>query len=128
MKTMKITRRKLKASTLVEVLIAMVILLSVFAVGMMIFANLTSSSRSRESKTIQAQMQDILFQYRQDEDIPSTQTIDSVVYYLEEKPLTAYPDLTKVTVYAERLADHAVIDSVIEIQLRLPHLRTSGSQ
>ncbi|SPZ88333.1 Uncharacterised protein [Sphingobacterium multivorum] len=47
---------RLKASSLVETLVSMVIILIVFGIGMLIFVNLTKASRSETRKSTTEQM------------------------------------------------------------------------
>ncbi len=47
---------RLKASSLVETLVSMVIILIVFGIGMLIFVNLTKASRSETRKSTSEQM------------------------------------------------------------------------
>lgn len=62
----KIVTLTLKASTLMEVLIAMVILLCVFGIGMMIFANLDRSSSNLESRVVREQLRALAGQYEKE--------------------------------------------------------------
>jgi len=105
----------LQASTLVEVLVAMTILLTVFAAGMMLFANLTRSSASRSSKEAVLRMQDMAVRYSKGEELPVTEE-DGISFFVEEEPLPAWGDLKKIKVYAQRTADGLLLDSVIMIR------------
>lgn len=108
--------RKLKASSLVEVLIAMVILLSVFAMGMLIFANLTKSSLSQQNKAIKLHMDHIRHQVYVGEELKNPVIIGDMAYYIEEQYLPTFQDRKQVAIFAERLADGQVIDSLVSIE------------
>ncbi len=109
----------LKGSSLVEVLIAMVILLTVFAVGMLIFANLTSSSPNSTRKTIAQQMQQLQADWTVEEsfDALTTITVDSVEYQIQEEEVVGFADLRKVTIYARPIYADNIIDSLAAYHL-----------
>lgn len=106
---------RLKSSTLIEVLIAMVILLCVFGIGMMIFANLDRSSSNLESRVVREQLHTLASQYQQDGGQNNDVQIDSISYFFEEIPLEGIQDRVKLKVYAERIADGQLIDSLVRI-------------
>lgn len=116
LKRHKPTVIRLKASSLVEVLIAMVILLSIFGIGMMIFANLDRSSSSLESRIVRGQLSALAEQYKQTDIQDSRIQIDSIAYYIEEIPIEGIQDRIRLKIYAERLLDGTYIDSLIMIR------------
>lgn len=109
----------IKGSSLVEVLIAMVILLTVFAVGMLIFANLTSSSSTSTRKVITQQMQQLQADWTAVEsfEAPTTITVDSIVYQIQEEEVIDFADLRKVTIYARPIQADNIVDSLAAYHL-----------
>lgn len=103
---------RVQAFTLVEVLVAMVILLSVFAIGMLLFANLTRTSKSQRSRQVQLHMEHILRQASRGEVLESPILIDSLAYYVEEEHLFDFRDRKKVTVFVEQMEDGLLVDSL----------------
>jgi|GEM_PF-444832 len=103
---------RIQASTLVEVLVAMVILLSVFAIGMLLFANLTRTSKSQRSRQVQLHMEHILWKVSRGEIVERPILIDSLAYYVEEELIFGFQDRKKVTVFVEQMEDGVIIDSL----------------
>ncbi len=93
--------KKLQASTLVEVLIAMVIIMAVFVVAMAIYTRVTGSGYALSSTRSQLQMQQIIRESISSRDWQEQQVeVDSIVY---QKTVTAYPgydDLVVIEVKA----------------------------
>lgn len=110
---------KLKSSTLIEVLIAMIILLCVFGIGMMVFANLDRSSSNLQSRAVREQLRSVAEQYGQGQLQTDEVEIDSVLYFIEQEPLIGFQDRIKVKVYAQRVIDGTVIDSLTRVQTKL---------
>lgn len=110
--------RKLRtaASSLVEVLVALVILLTVFAMGMLIFTRLMQANRSQTSQQAQLQLAQLKARYMQgswnDEAMPATGPIQ---YSLEEESLPSYSDRLRIKLYAYDSEQQLLIDSLIFI-------------
>ena len=82
----QVINRKVEASTLVEVLIAMVVILVVFAVALGVFKNVLSSGISLRKLQAQAQMEVLVKTSRENGLLAlKTITIDSINYDLETK-------------------------------------------
>ncbi|WP_437921195.1 type IV pilus modification PilV family protein [Sphingobacterium sp. LRF_L2] len=109
-------RQRLKASTLVEVLIALVILLTVFALGMLIFARLNRSALSNTQQVIQFKLQQISLNYDQNKGDEELFFSDGhIQYIIEEEELLDYKDRKKVKFYAFDTEQEKVIDSLVKI-------------
>lgn len=108
--------QKTIASTLVEVLVALVILLSVFAVGMLIFARLNQASSSQTRQTVHLQLREIASRYVNEElDIEQTFQYEHILYSLEEEQLSGYADRIRVKIYAFDTWQQKPVDSLILI-------------
>jgi hypothetical protein len=108
---------KLNASTMVEVIVAMVILLTVFAMGMFIFSNLFKSTTSVRQLAIRKQLSRIEHDYIHGELSEDYVIIDSVGYTIQYEELIDYPDCIKLKIYAEDLLTDRITDSLISIQV-----------
>lgn len=105
---------QLKASTLIEVLIAMIILLTVFSMGILIFTKLTSSVKSNSKQDVQWMMKQIKFQYLNEPDIKDPETSwEHHNFTVQEDSLTGYPDLRKITIYAMDFNQDRLTDSLV---------------
>lgn len=79
----KIVNQKIEASTLVEVLIAMVVIMVVFAVATGVFSNVLNSGISLKKLQAQAQMEVLIKTSREEGmTVDKTINIDSVDYQL----------------------------------------------
>lgn len=108
----------LRASSLVEVLISMVILLLVFGIGLMIFTNLVRSSKSKQSQVVAHQMS-ILAQQAQltlDEDHVEQIEKDNIYYTVEQDAHPEYSDRVRIKVTAHLSNDGKIIDSLVLIK------------
>ncbi len=94
---------RLKASSLVETLVSMVIILIVFGIGMLIFVNLTKASRSETRKSTTEQM---MLWSRQlettgfDGNTMGESLKDSTKLSYQLKETEGYPDRLRLAVYA----------------------------
>ncbi len=94
---------RLKASSLVETLVSMVIILIVFGIGMLIFVNLTKASRSETRKSTTEQM---MLWSRQleangfDGNTEGESLHDSIKLSYQLKETEGYPDRLRLAVYA----------------------------
>ncbi|HAK28396.1 MULTISPECIES: PilW family protein [Sphingobacterium] len=106
---------RIKASTLVETLVSMVIILIVFGIGMLIFVNLTKASRSETRKSTTEQM---MLWSRQleangfDGDTEGESLQDSIKLSYQLQEAEGYPDRLRLAVYAIS-EEGKVIDSLI---------------
>ncbi|WP_185218122.1 hypothetical protein [Sphingobacterium mizutaii] len=104
----------LKASTLIEVLIAMIILLTVFSIGILIFTKLTTSVKSNSKQDVQWMMKQIKFQYLNHPDFQDPETAwEHHNFTVQEDRLTGYPDLRKITIYAMDFNQDRLSDSLV---------------
>lgn len=100
-------------STLVEVLVALLILLTVFGMGMLIFARLMQSSDSHLQQQVQGRLRQLQEQYQNGGWDPAQNVIiEHMEYALELREMKAYADRQKVTIYAYDNRIQQVIDSV----------------
>ncbi len=94
---------RLKASSLVETLVSMVIILIVFGIGMLIFVNLTKASRSETRKSTTEQM---MLWSRQLEangfegNTEGESLQDSIKLSYQLREAEGYPDRSRLAVYA----------------------------
>lgn len=83
----KLVNKKIQASTLIEVLIAMVIIMVVFAIAMKLFSNVMSSGISYSKVQVQNQLKILSEEVRQKGYVPQTNLkVDSIDYQFETKP------------------------------------------
>lgn len=107
---------RLKASTLVEVITAMVILLVIFGIGMLVFANLFRSSTSVDFLFIQKQMIALKVSYLESNVEEEPIIMDNIAYRIVEEELVSFPDRVKVKIYAERIEDAKIMDSLVFVR------------
>ena len=94
---------RLKASSLVETLVSMVIILIVFGIGMLIFVNLTKASRSETRKSTTEQM---MLWSRQlettgfDGNTAGESQQDSIKFSYQLNEVEGYTDRLRLAVYA----------------------------
>lgn len=106
---------RLKASSLVETLVSMVIILIVFGIGMLIFVNLTKASRSETRKSTTEQM---MFWSRQletsgfDSNTVGESQQDSIKLSYQLNEVEGYTDRLRLAVYAMS-EDGKVTDSLV---------------
>ncbi len=94
---------RLKASSLVETLVSMVIILIIFGIGMLIFVNLTKASRSETRKSTTEQM--MLWSRQLETSGFEGNTMgeslkDSIKLSYQLKETEGYPDRLRLAVYA----------------------------
>lgn len=106
---------RLKASTLVEVITAMVILMVVFGIGMLVFANLFRSSTSLDHLFIQKQLFAVKASYLESNVQDEPIIMDSIAYRIVEEEIASFPDRVKIKIYAERIYDAKILDSLVSI-------------
>lgn len=83
----KLINKKLAASTLIEVLIAMVIIMVVFAIAIQVFSNVLNTGVSYKKLQVQNQLQLLSEQVRQKGYVEEESLkIDSVNYQLSTEP------------------------------------------
>ena len=93
--------RKLRASTLVEVLIAMVIIMAVFVTGIAIYTNVTQSGFSTSRLKAQQEMQKIINESISLKDWEAQELdADSILYKKTVSSYAGYPDLLLIEVKA----------------------------
>jgi Tfp pilus assembly protein PilV len=91
----------LRASSILEVLISMVLILIVFTLAMMIAANVTRASLSLQSINAQAVLNDVLMKAQQSKDIHSqTFTINELNIQQEVKQDSNYNELLDISLTA----------------------------
>jgi len=93
----------------------MIILMTVFAIGMMIFANITKSNRSSQHKTIRMQMRELALRSANDSTLNQQLSIDAIDYYIESSILKKLDDRKLIKVYAKSHNQAAVRDSLLYI-------------
>lgn len=106
---------KVKASTLVEVIVAMVILLVIFGIGMTIFANLFRNSSSLDKLAIQKQLMAVRQQYLDASLVAKEVTMEDIRYSIITKKMVNYPDIYSLKIFATRINDGSIVDSLISI-------------
>ncbi|PRD46268.1 type II secretion system protein [Sphingobacterium haloxyli] len=104
-----------QASTLVEVLIALIILLAVFAAGMMLFTRLVTASTSNRQTVVRAELKQLGNAFLSNDfgtqEIRTTQ----VAAYEVEEELTPYADRKRIRFYAYDIEHNKLLDSLILI-------------
>lgn len=110
----------LRASTLVEVLIALIILLSVFGAGMLLFTQLVNASTSKRQTIVRFELKQLSSAYLAgDFGMQETKTTKAAAYIAETETLAApYTDRKRVRFYAYDIENNNLLDSLILI---LPH-------
>jgi Tfp pilus assembly protein PilE len=92
---------KLRASTLLEVIISMIIIIVVFGIAMMIFANVNRLSLSAKKLRAQAILQETLFQAeRTGNHMDQTVTVDDISIRQKVSPFQNEPELLIITLTA----------------------------
>lgn len=114
---------KLIASTLVEALIAMVILLTVFSIALYIFANLYRSTSKLEDMQVQKRLVEIRQLYLDGEvHYADLILLDSIKYHIIVDNLAKYDDMIKLKIYAQDLHDLSIMDSLISVHEKKAHI------
>jgi|SRR5690606_16250467 len=109
----------LRASTLVEVLIALIILLSVFGAGMLLFTQLVNASTSKRQTIVRFELKQLSSAYLAgDFEMQETKTTKAAAYIAETETLALYTDRKRVRFYAYDIENNNLLDSLILI---LPH-------
>lgn len=105
-----------RASTLVEALIALIILLAVFAAGMQLFTRLVNASTSKRQTMIQLELKQLGNAFIAGEfGIQDTKTTQAAAYSAEEEMLETYADRKRVRFYAYDIENNNLLDSLILI-------------
>jgi Tfp pilus assembly protein PilV len=110
------SKATVKGSTLVEVLIAMILIIVVFGIAMMIFTNVTSSSLSVKKIRAAAVLHDAMLSAEQSKDpITQTITVDDIAIGEEVKPYNGNPALLYMhfTAYDNNQQKVAELEKVI---------------
>ncbi|MGJ1392813.1 type II secretion system protein [Sphingobacterium spiritivorum] len=107
----------LRASTLVEVLIALLIIMSVFAAGMVIFANINKASRSQTQQQIKMQLKDLQKEYEKYPVATEEHIIrDSIAYTIRIVASQDYPRLKRITASARHPHNDLILDSLVVLK------------
>jgi hypothetical protein len=109
-------RHKLPASTILEVIIAMVIMVVVFGIAMMIYTNILRFSLSAKKIRAEAALQDILLQAEQSGIIPSEPIrAGSFSITADSKPVDEEPDLISLhlTAYDDNQENVAEVQEIM---------------
>lgn len=97
----KLISSKLPASTLIEVLISMVIIMAVFVIGIAVFTRVTQSGFSMSRAEAQQQMHKIIQESIFNKDWEDQELMqDSILYIKSVKEYSGYPDLLIIEVNA----------------------------
>lgn len=81
----KILQRKLKASSLTEVIVATTILLTVFAISIFTLNNIMLSSIQKDTQTMETKLEKLIYQYKNQQlKIPTSYTEDDFVITIEK--------------------------------------------
>jgi type II secretory pathway component PulJ len=89
-------KAKIKASSILEVIVAMVIIVVIFGMGMMIYANVTRSSLSAQKIQARAILLEELNKAEQTRGL-ATQSMDTAGFRVEQE-VAPYPDDTLLSV------------------------------
>ncbi len=112
----KLSRQKLDASTLVEVLIAMVIIMVVFSIAMGLFSNVLSGGVSMRKVKINQQMESLRLQIAEDGKIEEEHVvIDSIDYQLSATKQTG----SEMALLEIKASDHGTPAGSIRVLLKL---------
>lgn len=106
----------LKASSLVETLVSMVIILIVFGIGMLIFVNITKASKSEMHKNtdeLMASWSHELEAMGFGRDSAGTKQQDSIQLSYAVATVQAYPDRLRLVIYALHPVDKKITDSLV---------------
>lgn len=98
----KMTRGKLRGSTLIEVIISMLIIMVIFSIAMGIYARITGSGISSTDHHMQQQIKRIIdSEIETDHAGDNVIIIDSIIYRSATVPYSEYSDLFAIEVKAE---------------------------
>lgn len=82
----KITLKKLKASSLTEVIVATTILLVVFAISLVTLNNMMMSSVKKDTGVMETKIEKIIYQYQNNQlKIPISYTEDNFIISIEKQ-------------------------------------------
>lgn len=110
------SRHQVPASTILEVIIAMVIMVVVFGIAMMIYTNILRFSLSAKKMRAEAVLQDILVQAEQSGIIPNEPIrAGSFSITADSKPVEDEPDLISLhlTAYDDNQEDVAEVQEIM---------------
>jgi len=113
---MEVKTFELKASTLVETLVSMVIILIVFGIGMLIFVNITKASKSETRKNTDELMTSWSQQLEAtgfDGNLTGEMLQDSILLIYEVSDLEEYEDRLRLVIYSKRPEDKKITDSLV---------------
>jgi len=113
---MAVKTAHLKASSLVETLVSMVIILIVFGIGMLIFVNITKASKSEMRKNTDELMTSWSHELEVTGfggDSAGTKQQDSIQLSYEVASIQAYPDRLRLVIYALHPVDKKITDSLV---------------
>ena len=109
-------KSRVKASSILEVIISMIIIMVVFGISMMIYTNVLSSSLSGKKIRAQALLQETMLEAEHATvNTTQTSTIDDFRIEQDAKPYNDDPDLTVIhlTVYDENQQKVSELQKVI---------------
>lgn len=86
----QVLRKKIKASTMLEALVAMVIILGAFTVTCMIYVNVTTSDNSRQKLDAQLLMNELALKTKQEKSFIDEKT--ETDFLIIEKTISKYPN------------------------------------
>ena len=107
---------QLKASSLVETLVSMIIILIVFGIGLLIFVNITKASRSETRKNTDEMMAAWSHELEStgfEGDSTGERLQDSIQLRYEVATVGAYPDRLRLVIYAIHPEDKKIMDSLV---------------
>lgn len=113
----QIINYRIKGSTLVEVLISLVLLLTVFAIGMLIVSNLTISEKYQTTHQTKFLLQHVKAVYQEKRWVEG-QTLqkDQFVARIETVNIKGFADRQKVKIFVWDRYQNNLIDSLIFIE------------
>ncbi len=102
---------KFNASTILEVVVSMVIILLVFSIAMTIFANVTRASISTKEMNARTILNDLLIDVEKNADYtPKEVTIGDLRIQQDFKPRTESPSLVEINLAAVDINQHKVAE------------------
>lgn len=107
---------QLRASSLVETLVSMIIILIVFGIGMLIFVNITKASRSETRKNTDEMMAAWSHELEStgfDGDSTGERYQDSIQLSYEATTVRSYPDRLRLVIYSMHPQDKKITDSLV---------------
>jgi len=112
----KLTSGKVKASTLLEVIVAMVVIMVVFVIATGIYTNIIKSSPSIKQQQGRALALGVIEQSKLEHDwIGKTLLVDSISLQKDVVPYQAYSDLLLITVTAkERGREISAVKQIVK--------------